>query len=85
MNATSSRAHTIVGIIYREKTKVGNAVRVKESNIYLIDLAGSEKSGQTGATGQRFKEGTMINQSLSALGQVITDLSDIAMGKKPKT
>lgn len=85
MNATSSRAHTIFGIIYREKTKVGNSTRVKESNIWLIDLAGSEKSGQTGATGQRFKEGTMINQSLSALGQVITDLSDIAMGKKPKT
>jgi len=85
MNATSSRAHTIFNIIYKEKTKVAKATQVKESNIFLIDLAGSEKSGQMGATGQRFKEGTMINQSLSALGQVITDLSDIAMGKKPKT
>jgi len=47
-------------------------------------LAGSEKSGQTGATGDRFKEGTMINQSLSSLGKVIMDLADIAMGKKPK-
>lgn len=84
MNATSSRAHTIFGLSYKEITKVGSGKKVKESQIYLIDLAGSEKSGQTGATGERFKEGTMINLSLSALGTVINDLSDIAMGKKTK-
>ena len=33
-------------------------------------LAGSERVGQTGASGQRLKEAARINQSLSTLGQV---------------
>jgi kinesin family protein 3/17 len=42
----------------------------------LVDLAGSEKQKKTGATGQRFKEATKINLSLSALMNVITCLVD---------
>jgi hypothetical protein len=42
----------------------------------LIDLAGSEKAGQTGATGDRLKEGCEINKSLSCLGNVIKALVD---------
>ena len=52
------------------------------SVINLIDLAGSEKAGQTGATGDRLKEGCEINKSLSCLGDVIKALVDKQNGKK---
>ena len=42
----------------------------------LVDLAGSERQAKTGATGERFKEATKINLSLSALGNVISSLVD---------
>lgn len=42
----------------------------------MVDLAGSERASQTGATGDRFKEGTHINLSLSTLGFVIKQLSE---------
>ncbi|KAJ3391291.1 Kinesin-like protein kif3a [Entophlyctis sp. JEL0112] len=47
----------------------------KRSKIHLIDLAGSERADSTGATGIRLKEGSQINQSLSALGNVISALT----------
>lgn len=37
---------------------------------------GSERQSKTGATGERFKEATKINLSLSALGNVISALVD---------
>jgi len=40
----------------------------------LVDLAGSEKVKNTKAKGNRLKEGTKINLSLSALGNVIKAL-----------
>ena len=42
----------------------------------MVDLAGSEKTRKTQATGQRLEEAKMINKSLSALGQVIKALAD---------
>ena len=42
----------------------------------LVDLAGSERQAKTGATGNRLKEATKINLSLSALGNVISALVD---------
>lgn len=41
-----------------------------------MDLAGSERSSKTGATGQTLKEGIKINLSLTALGNVISCLVD---------
>lgn len=35
----------------------------------LVDLAGSERQSKTGATGERLREATKINLSLSALGK----------------
>ena len=40
----------------------------------------SERGSKTGATGQRAKEGSAINKSLSALGGVITALEKRALG-----
>ena len=52
------------------------------SKLHLVDLAGSERAKATGATGDRLKEGAKINQSLSALGNVINALSAQAAGDK---
>jgi len=86
MNATSSRAHTIFQIIMTQtrvnKKKAKAMDRV--STISLIDLAGSERQSKTGASGDRLKEGCAINQSLSALGNVIKTLADKAMKPKNK-
>lgn len=42
----------------------------------------SERAESTGATGDRLKEGSAINQSLSTLGNVIKALADLSMGNK---
>lgn len=63
----------------------GDAMRQLETNVRqcfkvgklnLVDLAGSERVRLTGATGQRLEESKKINQSLSALGNVIAALTD---------
>jgi hypothetical protein len=41
----------------------------------LVDLAGSERADKTGASADRLKEAQSINKSLSALGNVISALS----------
>lgn len=42
----------------------------------MVDLAGSERISKTGATGDRLKEATKINLSLSTLCHVISALTD---------
>lgn len=44
----------------------------------LVDLAGSERLSKSRATGDRLKEASKINLSLSALGNVIGALADAA-------
>ncbi|XP_071941853.1 kinesin-like protein KIF28P [Antedon mediterranea] len=85
MNATSSRAHTIVGVTFTQKSfNDAGQEMAKVSIINLVDLAGSERADSTGATGDRLKEGAAINQSLSALGNVIAALADASSGKRVK-
>ncbi|KAK3761147.1 hypothetical protein RRG08_022551 [Elysia crispata] len=83
MNATSSRAHTVVTIVFDQiiKDDSGNETK-KSSTMNLVDLAGSERADSTGATGDRLKEGANINRSLSALGNVISALADQSENKK---
>jgi len=81
MNATSSRAHTIITIEFVQITNQNGKRSEKRSNINLVDLAGSERASSTGATGDRLKEGCNINKSLLTLGNVINVLADKALGK----
>lgn len=85
MNQTSSRAHTIITIEFKQLHNEEGRKMEKLSVINLVDLAGSEKAGQTGAVGDRLKEGCAINQSLTVLGTCISVLADKAMGKQKKT
>ncbi|XP_061166469.1 kinesin-like protein KIF28 isoform X2 [Saccostrea echinata] len=85
MNATSSRAHTVVTITFDQIIKNESGSETKKSSVMnLVDLAGSERADSTGATGDRLKEGANINKSLSALGNVISALADLSMGTKKK-
>ncbi|XP_078481618.1 kinesin-like protein KIF3A [Ciona intestinalis] len=77
MNEQSSRSHAIftVTIECSEKGLDGQQ-HVRVGKLHLVDLAGSERQVKTGATGQRLKEATKINLSLSTLGNVISSLVD---------
>jgi centromeric protein E len=73
MNERSSRSHTIFRVTVESQSKVGADVgkenqgsstpgTVRIATLDLVDLAGSESVRHTGATGDRQKEGGMINQ-----------------------
>lgn len=72
MNASSSRSHSLFILTLHQKTRDGST---KEGRLNLADLAGSEKVGKTGATGETLEEAKKINQSLSALGNCINALT----------
>ncbi|KAJ5966219.1 hypothetical protein N7481_012933 [Penicillium waksmanii] len=57
----------------------GDTVTV-ESKLHFVDLAGSERLKNTGASGERAKEGISINAGLAALGKVISQLSSRQSG-----
>ncbi len=52
-------------------------VAMKKSSMFrLVDLAGSERTKKTGAEGDRLREATNINKSLSTLGKCIMALAE---------
>jgi len=68
MNERSSRSHTIFRITMESRLKANGGEDEEEtesavlvSTLNLVDLAGSESVRHTGATGERQKEGAMIN------------------------
>ncbi|XP_060843483.1 osmotic avoidance abnormal protein 3 isoform X2 [Rhopalosiphum padi] len=79
MNADSSRSHSIFTIsveMMSTSQDVDEIKSIKRGKLSLVDLAGSERQAKTGASGDRLREATKINLSLSALGNVISALVD---------
>merc|ERR1712066_650210 len=77
MNAHSSRSHATFTITVGCSEKgVDKQQHFRVGKLHLVDLAGSERQSKTGASGQRLKEATKINLSLSTLGNVISALVD---------
>lgn len=81
MNETSSRSHSV--LMLRVMSKDVDGSRPMDATLNLIDLAGSERVGKTGATGQTLAEAQKINKSLSALGNVINALAEGKDGHIP--
>jgi len=82
MNVDSSRSHSMftIDVEMASPSAAGSSSKKKEhiraGKLNLVDLAGSERQSKTGSTGERLKEATKINLSLSALGNVISALVD---------
>ncbi|KAK9819524.1 hypothetical protein WJX74_005048 [Apatococcus lobatus] len=85
MNEDSSRSHSIFTLTVEGMTPKSDkdAGHIHVGTLNLVDLAGSERQSKSGTTGDRFKEATNINLSLSALGNVISALSDGRDGHVP--
>ncbi|XP_011359174.1 kinesin-like protein KIF28P [Pteropus vampyrus] len=80
MNASSSRSHMVITIQFKQAFP--DRGLTKQSSINLVDLAGSERQKSSGSEGDRLREGSRVNLSLTNLGNVISALADAAMGKK---
>uniref|UniRef100_A0A669PC62 Kinesin family member 13A n=1 Tax=Phasianus colchicus TaxID=9054 RepID=A0A669PC62_PHACC len=77
-----NKSRTVAATNMNEESSRSHASGVKKvSKVSLVDLAGSERVSKTGAAGERLKEGSNINKSLSTLGLVISSLADQAAGK----
>uniref|UniRef100_A0A672SMK3 Kinesin family member 13B n=1 Tax=Sinocyclocheilus grahami TaxID=75366 RepID=A0A672SMK3_SINGR len=83
MNEESSRSHAVFNIILTHTLKdlQSGTSGEKVSKLSLVDLAGSERAAKTGAAGERLKEGSNINKSLTTLGLVISALAEQGAGK----
>ncbi|XP_033209116.1 kinesin-like protein KIF13A [Belonocnema kinseyi] len=86
MNSESSRSHAVFSVILTQtltdpKSGVSGE---KVSRMSLVDLAGSERAVKTGAVGDRLKEGSNINKSLTTLGLVISKLADQSSSGKSR-
>lgn len=73
-NPDSSRSHALLLLTLHKH--IENTGMHRASQIYLVDLCGSEKLEKTGATDERLKEAQNINKSLLSLGNVISALSE---------
>ncbi|GJP43773.1 hypothetical protein CLOM_g3190 [Closterium sp. NIES-68] len=82
MNMESSRSHSVFTIVVEtQRRDDAGVMNRRTSRFNLVDLAGSERQKHSEAQGVRLKEAGSINKSLSALGNVIKALVDIAEGK----
>ena len=77
MNDTSSRSHAVFTIVLKQihHDLQTDSTTERMARIRLVDLAGSERANRTEATGQRLREGSNINKSLTTLGRVIAALA----------
>ncbi|EEH40506.2 kinesin heavy chain isoform 5C [Paracoccidioides lutzii Pb01] len=86
MNDTSSRSHAVFTIMLKQihHDLSTDETTERTARIRLVDLAGSERAKTTEATGQRLREGSNINKSLTTLGRVIAALADNKPGRMRK-
>ncbi|KAK7375206.1 hypothetical protein VNO78_35899 [Psophocarpus tetragonolobus] len=81
MNRASSRSHSVFTCIIESQWESQGVTHFRYARLNLVDLAGSERQKSSGAEGERLKEATNINKSLSTLGLVIMNLVSISNGK----
>ncbi|KAK6138175.1 hypothetical protein DH2020_028111 [Rehmannia glutinosa] len=84
MNRASSRSHSVFTCII--EMGIPGVTHHRFARLNLVDLAGSERQKSSGAEGERLKEATNINKSLSTLGYayfrlVIMNLVSVSNGK----
>jgi kinesin motor protein len=86
MNDTSSRSHAVFTIMLKQihHDMETDETTERSSRIRLVDLAGSERAKSTEATGQRLREGSNINKSLTTLGRVIGALADAKQNSRKR-
>jgi kinesin family member 15 len=75
MNRESSRSHCVLTCTLRSESRRDGIATVLTSRLNLVDLAGSEQQKASGASGDRLREASNINKSLSILGRVINSLA----------
>lgn len=75
MNRESSRSHCVLVATLRAERRHGGVRNILSSRLNLVDLAGSEQQKTSGAVGERLREASNINKSLSILGRVINSLA----------
>lgn len=87
INERSSRSHSICTLNILQRTKIESLAAINgeiepddfhlvTSKVNLVDLAGSERAHVAQSTGERLKEGALINKSLLTLGKVISQLAE---------
>lgn len=81
MNLASSRSHSVFTCVIESTWESQGVIHHRFARLNLVDLAGSERQKSSGAEGERLKEATNINKSLSTLGLVIMNLVSISNGK----
>ena len=74
MNIESSRSHSVFSLTIESKTERDGITNLKTSMLHFVDLAGSERQKLTASSGDRLKEASNINRSLTVLGSVINNL-----------
>jgi kinesin family protein 11 len=79
LNAQSSRSHSVFSVtVHIKENSIEGEELLKTGKLNLVDLAGSENISRSGAVDKRAREAGQINQSLLALGRVITALVERA-------
>ncbi|XP_060097286.1 kinesin-like protein KIF20B [Heteronotia binoei] len=80
LNANSSRSHSIFTVkMLKIDSNISHVMRVSE--LFLCDLAGSERCTRTHNEGERLKESGNINASLLILGKCISALKTSQQSK----
>ena len=79
MNASSSRSHTVFTVtVFINQQSIDGDDMLKIGKLNLVDLAGAENIGKSGAVEKRAHEAGNINKSLLTLGRVIKQLVEKA-------